>query len=792
MSAASEALLQDILDQARVTNNNLATMLRQSASSSGGGGSSNGGGTNPIAQNIARFNVLNGVLTSISAVGNIVSNVFSSIGNFAGKLAGEFVTLAEKAFQGTAKFGDLFGAATRLTQALPLLGAVLTPLMGIFEKIIVYQETLLGQYQSLTKSGASFSGSLIEMRLAASRAYLTLDQFSKIVRENSSLFATAIGGVNAGIKIFTAAQNKLVDPNGPFGKNLLGLGYTAEEASEMLGMYISMQGSLNRANRQNTSQMAESTNNLIMNLDAYAKLTGESKESLEKKLKEQALDEELKAFLSSLNPDEVASANQALAAAMVAGGKGLQDEVKVRIMSNNKVQVAGTEAANNLRVSSRNQSAASADFYFQAFKMGQGSKNFVSTLENGRRTLADGTGKFFNAVGGPGMAGVISTVGGGFKVAAEQAKTFNRLNGETLTTEQRLQEIRKEQEKQFNSTAAALSAAQMQLKIFGNQIGERFFRMLEPLNGPIMEIGHLLMDAFGGTINYLTAPNGPMNKLGTVINDYIAPAITWAANWIKDTFTSLASSNTTQEFFKNLSDRFKIAWEKISEVLGPPMKKFWEETAKPMLADVFTGIMDWIITALRKNSRIARWLFNETDTEKQEKLARKEDPLYQELVKKFTTYQHTRGGRIAKVDEQGAIEAYEKEKLRLASEARDLEKQRLINDSARLEVIRTLSERGRVVGGRAGGSLGATGGLFENFGSGTPMELHGTEGVVTPGQMSDIVANAVKQGENTQLLEKFNQLTALTQQLVTLMQENANNSRRSLDAIQNLNGNLLA
>ena len=118
------------------------------------------------------------------------------------------------------------------------------------------------------------------------------------------------------------------------------------------------------------------------------------------------------------------------------------------------------------------------------------------------------------------------------------------------------------------------------------------------------------------------------------------------------------------------------------------------------------------------------------------------------------------------------------------------QKQREDSEAERLAFIRKATESSARAG-RAGGSLGATGGLFENFGSGTPMELHGTEGVVTPGQMSDIVANAVKQGENTQLLEKFNQLTALTQQLVTLMQENANNSRRSLDAIQNLNGNLL-
>ena len=780
--SVADALLQDILDQAKISNTHLATLLRQSAAGGGGGGG--GGGPNPIQQNIARFNILNGVLSGIAKVGNIVSNVFSSIFNFAGKVVGEFHNLAQKAFEGTAKFSDLFGAAERITRAIPLLGAAIGPVIGLFQKFVAYQEELLTTYQQLTKVGASFSGDLIEMRLSASRAYMTLDKFGEVVRINSSLFSTSMGGVDAGIKTFTAAQNKLVDPNGPFGKNLQGLGVTAEEAGSMLAAMMNQQGNMANVNRRNTNQMAESTFNLIQNLDAYAKLTGESREALAEKMKKEAMDVQFQAFMSALDPKEVELANLKLTAAMQMGGKGAEDNMRMMLMSGGKILHAGTEAANQFMVTTRGM----GNVALQNLAAVKSQKDFIKVAEESRQGVGKYTSDFTKMVGGPGQAGVLSFLGA-MKLSDEQARTMVRTRGETETAEQKASKIRKEQEeKQFKSTAAALGAAQMQLKIFGNEIGERFFSIIRPLNEPIMKVGSLLMDSFGGVIKYLTAEGGPMTRLGEVIKEYLIPAIEWTANWVKETFISLADSKSATDFFSRLGDRFSVVWNKISDVLGPPFKKFWEETAKPMLADMFERIMDWIITALRKNSRIARFLFNETETEKEEKAKRENDPIYQKILEEFTI-RNPRTGRVASIDEKSAIEKYEKEIEKLKAEAASAARH-----DVEAEARRAMLDQSRhmtTAGGRAGGSLGATGKLFENFGAGTAMELHGNEGVITPTQLSDVVATALKQQENNQLNEKFNQLNNLTQQLINIMRENADNTRRSYDAIQNLNGNLL-
>lgn len=51
---------------------------------------------------------------------------------------------------------------------------------------------------------------------------------------------------------------------------------------------------------------------------------------------------------------------------------------------------------------------------------------------------------------------------------------------------------------------------------------------------------------------------------------------------------------------------------------------------------------------------------------------------------------------------------------------------------------------------RQGGSLDATGKLIEDFGTGTPATLHGTEGVITKPQLEKVVSSAIEAGKQSQ------------------------------------------
>ena len=92
---------------------------------------------------------------------------------------------------------------------------------------------------------------------------------------------------------------------------------------------------------------------------------------------------------------------------------------------------------------------------------------------------------------------------------------------------------------------------------------------------------------------------------------------------------------------------------------------------------------------------------------------------------------------------------------------------------------------------RAYGSLGTTGKLFENFGSKTNVELHGTESVVTPSQLDAIMQGSAMAGTNA-LAESLSELTSISSQMLHHIRETADYAKRNLAATKALSNDLFA
>ena len=242
---------------------------------------------------------------------------------------------AEKSFQTLWKTGQDLAAGT--AQASGVLSNMATMLPGPLGKVVqgfsalaAFQEGMLTQYQGLTKAGVNFGGSLTDLRLAASSTYMTMQEFSTLMSTNSATFAKMGGSVDAGARAFVAVSNELNKSS--MGSDLRSLGYTAAEVNQGMVDYIAISGGRNRQEMQDTKQLAKESANYLEQLDGLSKLTGESKEALAAKMKDDAAAQAFEGYLLTLDKDGREKAIAARLEAEARGGKGAAQALQAKLM----------------------------------------------------------------------------------------------------------------------------------------------------------------------------------------------------------------------------------------------------------------------------------------------------------------------------------------------------------------------------------------------------------------------------------------------------------------------------
>jgi hypothetical protein len=242
---------------------------------------------------------------------------------------------AERDFQTLVKTGQQLAAGT--AQASDVLSNMATMLPGPLGKVVqgfaalaAFQETQLVQYQTLTKAGVNFGGSLTDLRMAASNSYLTMQEFSTLMSSNSATLAKMGGSVDAGAKAFSAASNTLGASR--LGSDLRALGFTSMEVNQGMMDYINISGGRNRREMQDTDALAKGAGQYMEQLDGLAKLTGESREALAAKMKEDAANQAWQGYLLTLDVKDREKASAARLEAEARGGKGAADALQAKLM----------------------------------------------------------------------------------------------------------------------------------------------------------------------------------------------------------------------------------------------------------------------------------------------------------------------------------------------------------------------------------------------------------------------------------------------------------------------------
>jgi hypothetical protein len=761
MNGATEATLQELLAVAQSTNVNIAKMSKiftdaekagyfkhTGIAGAGAGGAIGGaagamtGLTKSITPVGVAFKALEGAVSLVSSIfGGLVSIVGKVIGGLFDTL-GNLFDFSIAAAKGTAKLSDFINAF----RDLPIIGG----LFGMFAKIVEYQETLLVSYQRISKSGAAFGGSLMEMAHQAARSYLSLDEFSEIIEKNSDALAIGFGSVQQGLDKFVDAQNLLMSPNGKFGRSLAGLGVNAKESAEVLALYTRMQMASGGLQNKSAEDLAQSTAGLIEEMDLMAQLQGISRKQQEDEMKKVADDALFQMNLDSQYNDAQRTAINAIVASQAnALGEGGRS-IKMAFATAGQILVGSSEESAQAAIMTSNRMIDANAMAVEIVKKNPGitMAEVEKIIIKMNRMTAEGTN---NLQKGNNISLMAMN-----QTAQATAAYSNSIKFRNMTEKQQAEYIanlHKNQENQANGSAAALEQGEKAVRQFGSTILGVIGTALEPFMTDVTKMAMRMVTGISELLNDPSFKNA-MKELGT---------------WLHKTFDSFKTAFNEK------------GWQGVKDQLIVTFKEIWKEI-KPIVVDMFSELF----RAMWEGIKDALGINQFARTKEQGKA---EDELRKEGKIKGVAFSKEDQEKELKLINERILENQKASKEKKRKERDDLNNFKIgtTQDTEDAEAGKAAATEAPK---RHSGTIGMTGNWFEP--KNATVELQKGETVATPGQIQQIIDASMKIGSSggNNSSAELQQLNSLVAQLLSVMKENADSTRRVHDATRALNGNL--
>jgi hypothetical protein len=389
---------------------------------------------------------------------------------------------------------SITGAANVFAQ-IPVVGTVLS---RVFGAIAGAADRSYKAFQQSASVGANFSGSINEMIESASLAGLTIDQFSALVAKNGESLAMLGKGTADGARRF-ATLGKMMRDSG-VADQLYRMGYTAQDINDGMLQFTSRLAKGGALQTMTTTQIADVTGRYLKELDAVAKLTGQSKEALQQQEQARMRDAQYLTLRNRLD----AEGQKNLELLMASIPEGMRDGAKEVLATGTATTEAGAQ--------------------FLAF-MQQSGRDLASLGINARRTgtitlgQVTGIGKtmkreatdFANSGVGE-TAGLFINEMNGIVVAANQYKAQQQDLEQAIADQTKAERERKAQEERLKKEGldpASLQRFQQQIA----ELSNRFTKLL------------------GENIPTLM---GSFNTLANFITNYLIPAFKFVIDNLKE------------------------------------------------------------------------------------------------------------------------------------------------------------------------------------------------------------------------------------------------------------------
>jgi len=554
---STDALLDELV---RASQTQIA-LLRQMAGGISSMGGAGGGGEPPDKE-------------------GMLKRGFAVLGTAAIDTAKSVTTLSRTAFDTVLTMSSVANALTGLPGPLGFLASIAGQAANAIESVAK-------SYTTLTSSGVNFGGSLTNMKLAASGAYMSLDQFAAMLSTNSAVLAKMGGTVDEGAQSFAKVSNVL--NKSPAGDALRSLGYTSEQVNSGLLNYISITGGRNKEELktiEGQKKLAASAAAYMTQLDGLAQLTGQSREEQEKALKAEMEEASFQAFMATKSKEEQEAIAASMASANALYGKAGTDIVMATAMG---IAVQG-EAGQKLTALSGASAAAIQNDLAIRKRGGDQTAALNDNEAKGRAALARDLLP---------LAGAVGTAGGALKGLDVAVKTMSAaqqagVKGEQGFLDQR-KEITEQQKIQAASQAASVAKAQTSLNELGQQIMKKLMPIFDFVIGVTTKLAIGLNNILGPLIEFGSKAIGSLIQPFMKFWDVLSSAVL-GLDWVGIGNSANKILNVLSTFLNTLvSAVIGLDWvgivnsaNKIIDVLS----KFWNNLSSAVLGVDWAGIGD--------------------------------------------------------------------------------------------------------------------------------------------------------------------------------------------------------
>ena len=546
MSGASEATLQELLQ----VNRDMASAISKLAGASGGSGGGGGG--------------------AASKSSGLLGKSFETLGKGAGMVSGIFGTMMKPAMMAaTAGFGLLVSSGKTLfanqmaladgaiagTNSLASMTAGLEQLPGIlgfamkaYNFQIKKMEATIKTYDDISQTGARFGGSLDTVRNSAKGMGLSLDEFAGVMKNAGPQLRFMGSTVEDGAKGMVAFNKQFVMGKDGLGKGLLGMGYSLQEANNMLADYSAVMGGLRDGQLKDQKGMERSVRTFAEELDAAAQLEGKTREQKMAEMKEQSQNAAVEAEKSKMSADQVAKFELAM---MNARTKGEKEYLQSQLLGLPPMTKAAQQFAAMNGEGTKALDASMARVRDNT-KLEEAKSAIIANAN--KSTVA--TAKVYDSLGVAGKAAAYGT-GNLSDSAKDMAKVNADLKKQNITSEEDLAKKRDEiganQKKAADSAIGAQKQQQGAAKYAGEAMMDLYYKALKPLIDIILKLN----DAFIAVLPAIAQFTADVINKGLVILTSIFKAIDWSA--VKTSFMGA---------WKMLTETFGNIYDAVSKAMG--------------------------------------------------------------------------------------------------------------------------------------------------------------------------------------------------------------------------------